>query len=262
MFCSISIRRTKAGWWIERFNAMKFRFRPIPGFTIFAGLMLAVLLALGFWQLQRLQWKLALISEMNRNMHAAPVSMRKVLAIGLTAAQYRRVAVRGRYLNSREAFIFATDRHGVPVYHVWTPLVLDDGGVMMIDRGIVPLALRESRTRAMGELQGEQRVSGVLRSPDGPGLFTPAPQLGERIWYARDLAGVAKADRLVLLAPAVIEADTTPNPGGWPLGGQTVVDLPNDHLQYAITWFLLAAGLLAVYVAYHKAHGRIDVSLR
>lgn len=238
---------------------MRLQFRPLPGFTILAGLMFVMLLGLGFWQLQRLQWKLALISEMTRNMHSAPFSMRKAMAIGLTAAQYRRVVLSGRYVNSRETYIFATDGQGGAVYHVWTPFVLDGGGVMMVDRGIVPPALRDPRTRIAGELEGEQLVTGVLRKPDGPGPFTPAPQLAQRIWYARDLAGIAAAEHLALLAPAIIEADATPIPGGWPRGGQTVVNLPNDHLQYAITWFLLAAGLLVVYLAYHRAHGRLSL---
>jgi surfeit locus 1 family protein len=241
---------------------MRLQFRPLPGFTILAVLMLAVLLGLGFWQLERLRWKLALISEMTRNMHSAPISMRRAMAIGLAQSQYRRVLLSGRYINSREAYIFATDPEGAPVYHVWTPIVLDGGGVMIVDRGIVPLALRDPRTRPAGELQGEQRVAGVLRNPDGNGPFTPAPQLAQRIWYARDLAGIAAAEHLVLLAPAIVEADATPIAGGWPRGGQTVVSLPNDHLQYAITWFLMAAGLLVVYLLYHRSRGRLQVSLR
>ena len=58
--------------------------------------------------------------------------------------------------------------------------------------------------------------------------------------------------------PILIEADATPNPGGWPLGGQTRVDFPNDHLQYAITWFGLALALLAVYLLYHRSQGRLS----
>jgi surfeit locus 1 family protein len=240
---------------------MTLRFRPLPGFTLMAVLMFALLLALGFWQLQRLQWKLALIGEMTQNMHAAPLSMDQVLKIGLAAAQYHRVALKGRYLNPREAYIFATDPKGEPVYHVWTPFLLEGGGTMMIDRGIVPPALRDPRTRPKGQLEGERLVTGVLRTPDGPGPFTPAPLLARHIWYARDLSGVARAEHLVLLAPAIIEADATPNPGGWPRGGQTLVALPNDHLQYAITWFLLAACLVVVYFTFHRARGRLQLSL-
>ncbi len=77
------------------------------------------------------------------------------------------------------------------------------------------------------------------------------PDLAHRIWYARDVQGIAKADGVTLAAPVIIEADATPNPGGWPKGGQTVVAFRNEHLQYAITWFGLAAVLFGVYLAYH-----------
>ena len=70
---------------------------------------------------------------------------------------------------------------------------------------------------------------------------------------------MAAADGLHLAAPVVIEADATPNPGGWPKGGQTVVDFPNNHLSYAMTWFGLAAGLLGVYFAYHVSKGRLSL---
>jgi surfeit locus 1 family protein len=127
----------------------------------------------------------------------------------------------------------------------------------MIDRGLVPPALRDPATRVPSLLKGEQRVMGVLRTPDSPGPFTPAPDLARKVWYARDLKGIALALHIRLAAPIVVEADAAPNPGGWPLGGQTVVSLPNDHLQYAITWFLLAAALVIVYFAYHRARGRL-----
>ena len=68
---------------------------------------------------------------------------------------------------------------------------------------------------------------------------------------------MARQDGVALLAPVVLEADAAPNPGGWPKGGQTVVTFRNEHLQYAITWFALAAGLLLVYFAYHRSLGRL-----
>jgi surfeit locus 1 family protein len=104
---------------------------------------------------------------------------------------------------------------------------------------------------------GETRVVGVWRAPDRPGFFTPAPDLAHRIWYGRDLAGIARAEGIDLAAPVLVEADATPNPGGWPKGGQTVIDLPNNHLSYAVTWFGLAAGLVGVYLAFHVSKGRL-----
>ena len=99
---------------------------------------------------------------------------------------------------------------------------------------------------------------GVWRTPDAVGFFTPQADKAMRVWYARDVAAIAKADRVVLAAPVIVEADATANPGGWPKGGQTVVQFRNEHLQYAITWFALAAALLGVYLAYHRSRGRLN----
>ena len=77
------------------------------------------------------------------------------------------------------------------------------------------------------------------------------------MWFARDVSAIAAADGVTLRAPVVVEADATPNPGGWPKGGQTVVSLPTNHLQYAITWYLMALGLIAVYLVYHRQKGRL-----
>jgi len=63
---------------------------------------------------------------------------------------------------------------------------------------------------------------------------------------------MALADRLDRVAPLYIDSDTTPNPGGWPKGGVTRLQLPNDHLQYAITWFSLAVALIVVYFVFHR----------
>lgn len=216
--------------------------------------------ALGVWQLERLQWKLALIHQANSNLAAPPILVAKALAFGPEAAQYHRVNLSGRFENSKEAYVFGTAAGGTAVYHVVTPFRLDDGRVLLVDRGIVPERLRDPRTRPAGELQGEQRVTGVWRVPDSPGLFTPAPDTAKRIWYARDVKGIARDDHLRLADPVLVEADVTPNPGGWPKGGQTIVHFRNDHLQYAITWLALATVILGGWIAYHVSQRRIGWS--
>jgi surfeit locus 1 family protein len=231
-------------------------FRPYPGLTIACALLFAGLCALGVWQLERLQWKLALIATVNGHMTAAPVTLDQIIAMPADEAQYRRVTISGRFDHSHEAYVFTTDA-GAPVYHVLTPLRSDDGRVLMVDRGEVPKEKLDPATRVQGDGAGETRVTGVWRMPDAPGAFTPLPDIAHRIWYARDLAGIAVSDHLALAAPVVIEAGAAPNPGGWPKGGQTVVSFRNQHLSYAVTWFGLALGLLGVWLAYHISRGRI-----
>jgi surfeit locus 1 family protein len=234
-------------------------FRPYPGLTIACALLFALLCGLGAWQLERLQWKLALIARVNGHMAAAPVRLDQIQRMNGEEAQYRRVTLTGRFDHAREAYVFTTDAEGTPVYHVLTPFRIDDGRVLMVDRGAVPPEKRDPGTRATGNVPGESRVTGVWRVPDPPGAFTPSPDPAHRIWYARDLPGIAAADHLRLAAPVVIEADGTPNPGGLPRGGQTVVSFRNQHLSYAVTWFGLAAGLLGIWLAYHISRGRIGL---
>lgn len=236
---------------------MSVRFRPLLIPTLWFLAMLAVLLGLGTWQIARLHWKEALIQRMNANLSAPPIPLPVLLEFPPGQRSYRHVAVDGHFDNAKEAYAFATDSEGKPVFHVLTPLVLADGRALIVDRGIVPQNRRDPATRIAGNLEGERHVVGIWRTPDRPGLFTPRPDLAKRIWFARDVTAMAALDHLVLVAPVVVEADATPNPGGWPKGGQTVVSLPNNHLQYAITWYLMALGLLAVYLAYHRQKGRL-----
>ena len=230
--------------------------RLYPGLTIACAILLAILCGLGTWQLERLQWKLALIARVNSHMAAAPVPLDAILAMTGDDAQYRRVRLDGRFDHRREAYVFTTDE-GAAVYHVLTPFTTDDGKTLMVDRGEVPKEKLAAATRAAGNVEGEVHLTGVWRVPDPPGAFTPPPDTAKRIWFSRDLAAIAAADHLSLAAPVVIEADTTPNPGGWPRGGRTVVSFRNQHLSYAVTWFGLALCLLGVWLAYHISKGRI-----
>lgn len=232
-------------------------FRPLPRFTLFCMPLFLALVALGVWQLQRLHWKLGLIAEMNAHLHEPPLPLDRITALPDREAEYRRVALAGRYENAKEAFVYTTGQGGGPVYHVVTPLKLADGREIFVDRGFVPLELKNPATRLQGVLAGEQQVVGVWRTPDRPGMFTPVPDLAHRVWFARDIKGMSAALGVHPAANAIVEADATPVPGGWPRGGQTVVTLRNDHLQYALTWFLLAASLAVVYFAYHRARGRL-----
>jgi surfeit locus 1 family protein len=231
-------------------------FRPYPGLTIACAILFAILCGLGTWQLERLQWKLALIATVNGHMAAPPVSLGRLLAMAPDDAQYRRVTLNGRFDHAKEAYVFTTDA-GAAVYHVLTPFKTGEGKLLMVDRGEVPKEKLDPATRAQGNPQTDVTLTGVWRVPDAPGLFTPPPDMAHRIWYSRDLAAIAATDHLALSAPVVVEADATPNPGGWPKGGQTVVSFRNQHLSYAVTWYGLAIVLLGVWFSYHISKGRI-----
>jgi surfeit locus 1 family protein len=236
---------------------MRIRFRPIAGLSIASATLLVILVGLGVWQLERLQWKLALIASVQRHLTATPIPLVEALRQG-PDAQYRRVVLDGEFENGKEAYVFATDASGNPAYHVLVPFKTERG-VLVVDRGIVPPSLLDPAKRLRGQIAGPTRVVGVWRTPDAPGFFTPLSDRAHRIWYARDIKDIARSDAVQPIVPIVVEADATPNPGGWPKGGQTRITFRNEHLQYAITWIALAAVLLGVYIAYHVSKGRLKL---
>ena len=138
-----------------------------------------------------------------------------------------------------------------------TPLDIANGPTILINRGFVPDARRDPATRAVGQVPGETTVTGVVRLSQSPNWFTPPPDTKKRLWFSRTEDSMAAAAGLSPGLPIFVEADATPNPGGYPIGGQTVVDFPNNHLSYAITWFALALALMGVYLVYHAKHGRL-----
>ena len=192
--------------------------------TVLAVVLLGVLLALGVWQVQRLAWKQDLIRQVDARIHAAPVAAPPPdQVVTRKADQYRRVVVSGRFDHSREALVKAVTDLG-PGYWVVTPLVTDRGFTLLINRGFVPSERQKPADRAAGQVEGETTVVGLLRltEPDG-GFLRANDPAGDR-WFSRDVAGIAKARGLSgPVAPYFIDADATPNPGGWPRGGLTVV---------------------------------------
>jgi surfeit locus 1 family protein len=227
--------------------------------SFFAAGAFLVLLGLGTWQVERLFWKERLIAARQAAVTAPPVALPPSRAAA-EALEYHHVAVTGRFLNDRELFLGATSAAGRPGYHVITPMALADGSSLLVDRGFIPEDRRAAATRMAGELAGEVRLTGLLRvAPGGkPHWFLPDNSAERNYWFYVDMPAMAAAARLERVLPFYVDADATPNPGGLPLGGQTRLDLPNDHLQYAITWYALAAGLAAVYIVFARRRRRTE----
>lgn len=233
------------------------RFRPLLGPTLIVLPAIALTVGLGVWQIQRLHWKEGLIAAVNTRMHTVPIGLDQALALPPDQREYRQVRLTGHFLNDKEAYVFAPGPGGQAGVQVVTPFVRSSGQTVLIDRGFVPDRLRDPKTRPEGQLQGQVTITGTLRASQPPGSFTPAPNRARRLWFTKDVAGIAAASGVTVEAPVLIEADATPNPGGWPKGGQTRVDFPNNHLQYILTWFGLALALLAFYFVYHYRQGRL-----
>lgn len=196
--------------------------------------------ALGVWQVQRLVWKRDLIARVEARIHAAPVpAPGPSLWPGVAAQDYLRVTATGRFEHERETLVQAVTELGGGFW-VLTPLRAADGFTVLVNRGFVPPERRSRDSRAAGLPEGAVTVTGLLRpsEPGGAVLRHNDPAAGR--WYSRDVAAIAAHAGLAGAAPYFIDADASANPGGWPVGGLTIVRFRDHHLVYALTWFALA----------------------
>ena len=237
---------------------LKYRTLFLPVFLTFIAFMTLVLL--GFWQIERMGSKNRLMARVEESLAGAPSPIPSEniwVNFDSKSHDYTRVTVTGSFLHEKEAHLFTVLSVGVrgdtvPGYSILTPMVLESGAVVIINRGFVPADHKSASTRKIGQIEGIITLAGVLRAPEGQGLFVPDNNLAKNEWYTRDPAAIAKAYQLERVAPFIVEADATQVPGGLPSGGHTIVSFTNNHLQYAITWFSLSLVLLAVFGVWAK----------
>ena len=231
--------------------------KSLAGLTAAVLAVFAVLIGLGVWQLQRLHWKEGLIAEIETRSKGAPITLQQATAIAREGGDpgYYRVKVEGRFDHAKELYLYAVSE-GRAGWHVITPLTSGNGGVVLIDRGFVPDELKNPAARPDGELSSTVAVTGIVRVPETQGSFVPDNEIGANRWFWRDLPAMARAIGASEVAPFYLEAEKSDVPGGWPEGGQTRLELPNNHLQYALTWFLMAAALLVIYGVYVRSRYR------
>ena len=218
-----------------------------------AGLVVfAILLMLGTWQVQRMHWKEGLIATIEARVHAEPKPLDAVLASGPAVAdlEYTPVVLQGAFVHSAERHFFAT-WNGASGFFVYTPLLRPQGDYVFVNRGFVPYDLKDPARRPQSLADGPVEVTGLLRAPlvEKPSAILPDNDPGKNLFYWKDIRAMAASAGLPADASILgvfVDADDTPNAGGLPVGGVTIVDLPNNHLQYVVTWYGLAAALAAV----------------
>jgi len=188
----------------------------------------AILVALGVWQVKRLDWKQSLLAEIEARIDDAPVALSarpdpetdKYLAVELT----------GTILPGELQVLTSRKQQG-PGFRIIAPFRTEDGRRILLDRGFV---VEEDRA-SVREI-GAATLTGNLVWPNETDSFTPPPDAATHTWFARDVAAMAQA---LETEPVMVVASSETDPGiePWPVGTEGI---PNDHLQYAITWFSLA----------------------
>lgn len=189
-----------------------------------------VLVGLGLWQVERLAWKEAILADIDARLKAAPAPLTRFVNEGQD--EYTRVFFTGRP-TGQELHVLVSGTAAGTGYRVIAKVATDMGPIM-VDLGLLPMTAKDA-----APLTADMRISGTLLWPDDQNDSTPAPDLAENIWFARNVTTMSAAlDSLPIM---VIASQTSPaDPRLTPLP-VTTAGIKNDHLEYAITWFLLAA---------------------
>jgi surfeit locus 1 family protein len=226
--------------------------------TIFAIVGIAILAGLGLWQLDRKVWKENLIAAMTERLAHTPADLPPRDRWGRLLPEreeFARVGFPAEFLDGQEALVYSAgsalrpDVQG-PGYWVFSPARLAGGSLIIVNRGFVPLDRKDAASRTQGVPHGSVDIVGIVRWPETRGLFTPADEPQNSVWYLRDIAAIAAAKKWAVAAPFYIDMEQPVPPGGLPKPGKLQINLPDNHLQYAVTWFGLALALAGVYLVW------------
>jgi surfeit locus 1 family protein len=232
--------------------------RPIRwGLHVSAFVGIAILLTLGTWQMQRLAWKEALLTSIETRMSSAPEPLAAVEDRFRQSGDvdYYPVKLTGTFLNEGEQYFLSTFA-GQSGWNIYTPLQLPDRRTVMVNRGFVPYDLRDPTKRPQSIPTGLVDINGLARNALGgkPSSLTPENDPKSNTWYWKDLSGMAKSAGVEAneLLPFFVDDWSQNAADALPRTRTTIVSLPNNHLQYAITWYGLAAALAGVWIVFAR----------
>ncbi|HHC29828.1 MAG TPA: SURF1 family protein [Rhodobacterales bacterium] len=199
----------------------------VGAFLLIAGL--ALFLGLGIWQLQRLEWKEAILADIAAQIGAEPGPLPALP----TAREdtYRPVTLRGE-MGTQELHVLVSSRDWGPGFRIISPFTTDDGRRIMVDRGFVPTAEKDAPRPG-----GPMAITGNLHWPQDRTDATPDDDPKGNWWYARNVAKMAAA---LGTEPVLVILRSGPDASVRPLP-ITTEGIRNKHFEYAMTWFLLAA---------------------
>ena len=217
------------------------------------------LIGLGSWQLDRKAWKEALIESIEHRLSADPVSIPSRAdwpALTAEADEFRRVILLATFEPQAEALVYtasSASRSDVsgPGYWVFAPAKLPDGATIVVNRGFVPEGQQDPAERR--PLAGPVSMIGVMRWPEPRGWFTPKHDPAHNLWFVREHRSMAEAKGWGEVAPFFVELETASSYRSLPKPGRLTVNLRNDHLHYALTWYGLAAVLAIAFAFWVKS---------
>jgi cytochrome oxidase assembly protein ShyY1 len=246
--------------------------RGAAGFGIFTLILVVVFAGLGTWQLQRRVEKHALIAALSERLAAAPEALPQPsqwAALRPASDEFRRVAFTATYAKLPDAMVFSSgsairDDVSGPGTWAFVPARLPDGEIVVVNAGFVQNTMqdRAQEDRAVAPLTtGEPvRLSGYLRFAESAGSLTPKENPAKRLWFVRNHLAMASAlgwgEGGKPVAPFYIDLESPLPASGVPKPGPLKVNLKDDHMQYAITWFTLAVAVLIAFALWMRGQRR------
>ena len=224
------------------FGGVKFKLKRLFFFQLFLALFITLFCALGTWQLYRLQWKMELISEITFGLNSTPIKYSNSIK-----KNYQRVVSDGFYNFKDQIYLYSLNQKGKPGFDVITPFETVGKEIVLVNRGWIPKELKE--LPEINSIQGSTKVIGLLRKIYKANIFKPDNDIKGNIWFSVNIDDLEKftgnkfSNFIIYLEDLDVKA---------PLPRKITVDVPNNHLKYAITWYSIAISILLYYLYFRK----------
>tara|TARA_Y100001958_G_C20983202_1_gene373571 strand:+ start:79 stop:741 length:663 start_codon:yes stop_codon:yes gene_type:complete len=212
-------------------------------FQLFVILFVTIFCALGTWQLYRLQWKLELISEITFGLDSSPIKYSKLIQ-----KNYQRVEVKGKFNFDQQIYLYSLNDKGKPGYDVITPFKTDNNENVLINRGWINKELKNNSN--INPIQvSKQKIIGLLREIYKPNIFKPENDLKNNIWFSINLEDLKKSTGKQFNEYVIFLED---NRVKIPLPKKISIEVPNNHLKYAITWYTISVSIIFYYLYFRR----------
>ena len=223
------------------FGEVKIQLKKLFLFNIFVSLFIILFCLLGTWQLYRLQWKQALISEISVGLNSSPIKYSKSIN-----KNYQRVFLDGTYNFKNQIYLYSLNHKGQPGFDVITPYKTLKGENILINRGWIK---KSFKNKPEINLIKNNKIQGLLRRNNKKNMFKPDNDIKENIWFSINLIDVKKftgknfTDFIVYLEDVKINT---------PLPKKISIDIPNNHFKYAITWYSISISILFYFLYFRR----------
>ena len=212
-------------------------------FQLFVILFVTIFCALGTWQLYRLQWKLELISEITYGLNSSPIEYSTLIK-----KNYQRVTTKGKFDYDKQIYLYSLNDNGKPGYDVITPFRTNRNENVLINRGWIDKELKDNPSINLKN-ESEKKIIGLLREIYKPNMFKPDNDLKNNIWFSINLEDLKKATGEQFNNFVIFLED---NQAKTPLPKRISIDVPNNHLKYAITWYAISISIVFYYLYFRR----------